>query len=110
MRASVSSNFGQSCSWLWYHELFVVAPNLPSLTKPYLTSFLPKPAGDFLKFTNTMAWSSSLLTWGLINYWDVYEVTGELNRMLDCIKWPLDYIIKAHVGHGEFVVQVKASS
>lgn len=31
---------------------------------------------------------------------------GELKNMLDCIKWPLDYFMKAHPSKYEFYAQV----
>ena len=53
-----------------------------------------------------MAYSTTVLTWGLLEYWDGYKRSGELEQILDCIKWPLDYLLKANVGNDEFVVQI----
>ena len=53
-----------------------------------------------------MAYSVTMLSWGLIEYRDAYEAAGELAYGLDCIKWPLDYFIKAHVGKNKFYGQV----
>ena len=49
-------------------------------------------AGDFVTFGLLMASSVTVLTWGLIKY----VAAGEMKNMLDCIKWPLDYFMKAH--------------
>ena len=63
-------------------------------------------AGDFVKFNFPMAFSTTLLTWGFIEYKNAYLAAGEHDQMLDSIKWPLDYFIKAHVGKNELYVQV----
>ena len=63
-------------------------------------------AGDHVKFGFPMAFSVTMLSWGLVEYKDAYEDAGELNYMLDCIKWPLDYFIKAHTKKNEFYGQV----
>ena len=47
-----------------------------------------------MKFGFPMAFSVTMLSWGLVEYRDAYEDAGELNYMLDCIKWPLDYFKK----------------
>ena len=49
-----------------------------------------------------MAYSVTMLSWGLVEYRDAYKAAGELPYGLDCIKWPLDYFIKAHVGEHKF--------
>ena len=53
-----------------------------------------------------MASSVTLLAWGMIEYRDAYSAAGELEYGLDCIKWPLDYFIKAHISDNEFYGQV----
>lgn len=63
-------------------------------------------AGDFVKFNFPMAFSTTLLTWGFIEYEKAYSDSGEQDRMLDSIKWPLDYFIKAHVSKNELYAQV----
>ena len=64
-------------------------------------------AGDFVKFGLPMAYSVTVLTWGLLRYNDAYVAAGELKNMLDCIKWPLDYFMKAHTSKYEFYAQVR---
>lgn len=44
-----------------------------------------------------MASSLTLLAWGVIEYWDAYEASGEINYALDSLRWGADYIMKAHV-------------
>ncbi|RMX51380.1 hypothetical protein pdam_00011347, partial [Pocillopora damicornis] len=63
-------------------------------------------AGDFVKFGFPMASSVTVLTWGLLKYKEAYIAAGELKSMLDCIKWPLDYFMKAHTSKFELYVQV----
>ncbi|XP_028403983.1 uncharacterized protein LOC114526577 isoform X2 [Dendronephthya gigantea] len=63
-------------------------------------------AGDFVKFNFPMAFSTTLLTWGFIEYEKAYSYSGEHDRMLDSIKWPLDYFIKAHVSKSVLYAQV----
>ena len=67
-------------------------------------------AGDHVKFGFPMASSVTVLAWGLIQYRDAYQAAGELNAMLDCIKWPLDYFIKAHTAKFEFYGQVSCNT
>lgn len=63
-------------------------------------------AGDHVKFTFPMAYSTTTLTWGLLEYWDAYEKTGELENALSGIKWALDFLAKAHTAPDEFYVQI----
>ena len=65
-------------------------------------------AGDYVKFGLPMAYSVTMLAWGMIEYRDAYSAAGELAYGLDCIKWPLDYFIKAHVADNKFYGQVRA--
>lgn len=64
-------------------------------------------AGDHVKFGFPMAFSVTMLSWGLVEYRDAYEDAGELSYMLDSIKWPLDYFMKAHTKQDEFYGQVR---
>lgn len=53
-----------------------------------------------------MAASTTILAWGLLQWKDAYQASGQLDRMYDCIKWPLDFFLKAHTGPNELYVQV----
>ena len=64
------------------------------------------PAGDHVKFALPMAWSTTVLNWGLIEYWDAYTNAGELQNALDGVKWPLDWLLKASPDPGTFYCQV----
>ena len=63
-------------------------------------------AGDYVKFGFPLASTVTVLAWGLVEYRSAYKDAGELDAMLDCIKWPLDYFIKAHSSKFEFYGQV----
>lgn len=54
-------------------------------------------AGDYVKFGFPMAFSMTMLAWGVIEYWDVYEAIGELSNVLDALRWGTDFFMKAHV-------------
>ncbi|MEB3360206.1 MAG: glycoside hydrolase family 9 protein [Synechococcales bacterium] len=57
-------------------------------------------AGDHVKFGFPMAASMTMLSWGVVEYLDGYKATGQLDEVLDAIKWGTDYILKAHVTDG----------
>ncbi|XP_064611792.1 endoglucanase E-4-like [Liolophura sinensis] len=63
-------------------------------------------AGDHVKFGLPMAYSVTILAWGLIQWGDAYKSAGLTSAMYDCIRWPLDYLLKAHTGPTELYVQV----
>ncbi|KAG8365099.1 hypothetical protein BUALT_Bualt18G0069000 [Buddleja alternifolia] len=54
-------------------------------------------AGDNVKFGLPMAYTITLLSWGVIEFRDeIAAVDGELRHALEAIKWGTDYFIKAH--------------
>ncbi|XP_070571476.1 endoglucanase E-4-like [Ptychodera flava] len=63
-------------------------------------------AGDHVKFGFPMAFTTTALTWGLIEFKDAYEAAGQLSYMYETIKWATDYFIKAHVSPTGFYSQV----
>ncbi|XP_050412030.1 endoglucanase A [Patella vulgata] len=63
-------------------------------------------AGDHVKFGLPMAYSTTILTWSLLEFKDAYTSSGQLQYMYDCIKWPLDYFLKAHTKANELYIQV----
>ncbi|XP_070565078.1 uncharacterized protein [Ptychodera flava] len=63
-------------------------------------------AGDHLKFGLPASYTATVLAWGLVEFPDAYEVTGELKYMLDCLRWFADYFIKCHTGENEFYVHI----
>ncbi|MDJ0732670.1 MAG: glycoside hydrolase family 9 protein [Nostocaceae cyanobacterium] len=67
-------------------------------------------AGDGVKFGFPMAAAMTMLSWGVVEYRDAYEQSGQLDEALEAIKWGTDYILKAHItdenGTKEFWGQV----
>lgn len=53
-----------------------------------------------------MAYSAGVMLWGLLRYPESFEGAGEMDNMLDGVKWALDFFIKAHTSSKEFYVQV----
>ena len=44
-----------------------------------------------------MASSMTMLSWGVEEYRNAYQQSGQLDEALDAIKWGTDYILKAHI-------------
>jgi len=53
-----------------------------------------------------MSATTTLLAWSLIEFRDAYISSGQLGEMYDCIRWPLEWMIKCHTGPNELYVQV----
>jgi len=63
-------------------------------------------AGDFVKFGFPMAYTATVLAWGLIDYEAGYSSAGALDDGRKAVKWATDYFIKAHTAANEFYGQV----
>jgi endoglucanase len=53
-------------------------------------------AGDHGKYGFPMAASMTMLAWGVDEYRQAYQRSGQLDEALEAIKWGTDYILKAH--------------
>jgi hypothetical protein len=53
-------------------------------------------AGDNVKFGFPMAFTVTMLAWGVIEYKTQLQSTNQLAYALDAIQWGTDYFIKAH--------------
>ncbi|KAB1202594.1 Endoglucanase 11 [Morella rubra] len=53
-------------------------------------------AGDHVKFGLPMAFTVTMLSWGVTEYRQQIAVAGELEHAMEAIKWGTDYFIKAH--------------
>lgn len=53
-------------------------------------------AGDGVKFGHPMAYAAAQLGWAVYEYRDAFQAAGQLDDILDEIKWATDYFIKAH--------------
>ena len=54
-------------------------------------------AGDHFKFTLTIAYTATVLAWGLYEYGDAVEKAGLGEKYKNNLKWALDYIALAEV-------------
>ncbi|WP_436534507.1 glycoside hydrolase family 9 protein [Actinoplanes sp. HUAS TT8] len=53
-------------------------------------------AGDHVKFGFPMAFTTTMLAWGAVEYRDAYASSGQLTTLLNNLRVPNDYFIKAH--------------
>ena len=63
-------------------------------------------AGDNVKFNFPQAFSMTMLAWSGITFEDGYKKAGQLEYLLDAVKWGTDYFIKCHTSKNELYVQV----
>ncbi|CAK8687141.1 uncharacterized protein LOC143448311 [Clavelina lepadiformis] len=62
--------------------------------------------GGYVKYGYTMAYTATVLSWGVIRYRRAYEILGQLDYVLAAIKWATDYFIKCHPKEDVFYGQV----
>jgi len=65
-------------------------------------------AGDHVKFGFPMAASTTMLAWGAVEYRDAYASSGQLTHLLNNLRVPNDYFIKAHPSANVLYGQVGA--
>eukprot|EP01135_Chromosphaera_perkinsii_P010393 Nk52_evm65s2118 gene=Nk52_evmTU65s2118 len=63
-------------------------------------------AGDYIKFGFPMAWSVTMMAWGVIENTDTFDDAGELEYAMEAIQWGTDYFIKCHPEDETFYAQV----
>lgn len=63
-------------------------------------------AGDNVKFNLPMSYSMSLLAWSVFENRKQYEESGQLDYILDNIRWGNDYFIKCHPEPDVYYYQV----
>ncbi|KAI8552904.1 hypothetical protein RHMOL_Rhmol06G0304600 [Rhododendron molle] len=63
-------------------------------------------AGDNVKFGLPMAFTVTMLSWGVIEYGEQIADAGEYHHALEAIKWGTDYFVKAHSHHNVLWAQV----
>ncbi|XP_066992897.2 endoglucanase E-4 [Anabrus simplex] len=63
-------------------------------------------AGDFVKFGFPMAFTTTMLSWGVISYEKGYSAAGQLDEVRRAIRWATDYFIKCHVSANKLYGQV----
>jgi|GEM_PF-1741584 len=57
-------------------------------------------AGDHIKFIQPMAFSSTMLAWSGADYKEAYARSGQLDELLEAVKWGTDWFLKAHETDG----------
>ncbi len=62
-------------------------------------------AGDHVKFGFPMAFSMTMLSWGVEQYRDGYIKVAQLDETLANIKWGTDYILKAYDDQGTITTE-----
>ncbi|OAE18509.1 hypothetical protein AXG93_163s1420 [Marchantia polymorpha subsp. ruderalis] len=63
-------------------------------------------AGDNVKFGVPMAFTATLLSWGMIEYGEQLSAAGHLDDAREALKWITDYLLKAITGPTQLWVQV----
>ena len=63
-------------------------------------------AGDNVKFNLPMSYTASILGWSIIEDYDAYEESGQLEYALGNIKWANEYFIKCHPDDETYYYQV----
>ncbi len=63
-------------------------------------------AGDHVKFNLPMSYTATMLAWSVYEDKDSYEKSGQLEYMLDNIRWANDYFIKCHPEKEVYYYQV----
>jgi hypothetical protein len=63
-------------------------------------------AGDHAKFNLPMAYTAAMLAWSVYESRDALEQSGQLDYLLEEIKWATDYLIKCHPSANVFYYQV----
>ncbi|KAL6865368.1 hypothetical protein ACP4OV_016519 [Aristida adscensionis] len=63
-------------------------------------------AGDNVKFGFPMAFTVTMLSWGVVEYAGQLDAAGELRNALAAVRWGADYLARAHAGGEALYVQV----
>ncbi|MBB5871750.1 hypothetical protein F4553_005129 [Allocatelliglobosispora scoriae] len=67
-------------------------------------------AGDHVKFGLPMAFSTTMLAWGAVEYRSAYSNSGQLTHLLNNLRFVNDYFIKAHPSANVLYGQVGGGS
>lgn len=63
-------------------------------------------AGDHVKFNLPMAYSAAMLAWAVYEEEEAFVQSGQIDYILEAIKWVSDYLIKCHPEANVFYYQV----
>ncbi|XP_050726714.1 endoglucanase 4-like [Eriocheir sinensis] len=67
-------------------------------------------AGDHVKFGFPMAFTATMLAWGLVDFAEGHDAAGQTDYGLEAVKWATDYFLKAYTDTTEFYGQVGLGS
>lgn len=63
-------------------------------------------AGDTMKFNFPMAFTATVLSWGILEYGDQMDAVGMLEPAQSSLKWITDYLINSHPSENVLYIQV----
>ena len=63
-------------------------------------------SGDNVKFGLPMAFTVTMLAWGVVEYARPLAAAGELRNALAAVRWGADYLARAHAAEETLYVQV----
>ena len=63
-------------------------------------------AGDNVKFNLPMAFTTTVLSWDVVEFGDALRGAGQLGNTLNAIRWGTDYLLKCSANPNELWVQV----
>lgn len=63
-------------------------------------------AGDHVKFGFPLAASATMLAWGAVEYRAAYAESGQLDALMNNLRWASDYFLKAHAAPNVLYGQV----
>ncbi|KAJ0040829.1 hypothetical protein Pint_27541 [Pistacia integerrima] len=63
-------------------------------------------AGDLIKFGFPMAFTATMLSWGILEYGNQMNALKQLGHAQDSLKWITDYLINAHPSPNVLYIQV----
>jgi endoglucanase len=67
-------------------------------------------AGDHVKFGFPMAFTTTMLAWGAVEYRDAYARSGQLPHLLNNLRFVNDYLLRAHPSPNVLYGQVGAGN
>lgn len=63
-------------------------------------------AGDHMKFGFPMAFTATVLAWGILEYGDQMNAVNQLEHAQESLKWITDYLINAHSSANVLYIQI----
>ena len=63
-------------------------------------------AGDNIKYGLPMAFTVTTMAWAAYFYKPELEATGEMNHLVDAIRWGTDYLLKVSSQRNRLFVEV----